>query len=335
MVVAKSLAPSSRPLRNSQIAGSSTVEAYGATDVGLLRRNNEDSFGVHAQLGLFVVCDGMGGHAAGDVAAALAVEAVLDEFAKRHKVTPMACDDSASALPVIQHSALRSAVRRAHNTIAEAQCRNPQHADMGTTIAAMKVTSDKVIVAHVGDSRIYRWHRDHGLSRETRDHSLFNQMVDEGRIALDAPEQNFPQRNVIMRALGARDHRAELRTLSKRPGDVFLLCSDGLTDMVDDHEIARILDWYEGAPKQTAKALVAAAIEADGRDNITVVVVRCQTQQWSDTYEACEADTERDIDIDVDALTPSEDTLRDRDGDIRMSHRISDRRPAKHPVGWR
>jgi len=270
------------------------IEAFGATDTGLERDNNEDAFGFDEGLGIFVVCDGMGGHAAGEIASSLAVETVLDEFEKRHEITPMAANDSDAALPVIQQSALRSSVRRAHNAIAAAQAESVERHGMGTTLAALKITHEDILVAHVGDSRVYRWRRDTGLTRATRDHSLFNRMIDDRLIPADSDEKGFDQRNIIMRALGTRDYRAEINTVERRAGDVFILCSDGLSDMIGDAHIEHIVDFYEGDPERTTQALIQAANDAGGHDNVTVLVVRLQAERPSEKYNSDDVDTMTD-----------------------------------------
>ncbi len=252
------------------------VEAHGVTDVGLRRQNNEDAFGFDEELGVFVVCDGLGGHAAGEVASSLAVQVILDEFAKRHAVTPMTANDPLGAPYVVQQSALRSSLRRAHTAITESQNEDAEREGMGTTMAALKLMADGVLLAHVGDSRVYRWSPDAGLARVTRDHSLYNRLVDDGVLAAGTTEQGFSKRNVIMRALGLRDHRADIRAIDRRAGDVFVLCSDGVSDMLDDTQIAEIVAFFAGDPEPTAHGLIQAANSEGGRDNITAVVVRLE-----------------------------------------------------------
>lgn len=262
------------------------IDAFGVTDAGLHRGSNEDAFGLDDNLGVFVVCDGMGGHAAGEVASHLAVGAVMDEFVKRHNVTPMAANACDTAPSVVQQSAMRSAMRRANNSIAAAQADRSDARAMGTTVCAIKVAQEEVVVAHVGDSRVYRWRPEVGLKRLTRDHSLFNRMLDDGMLPSSSLEHEFGQRNVIMRALGTQDHRAEVSIVERQAGDVFVLCSDGLTDMVDDLMLAQIVSFYDGDPRATATALVLAANDNGGHDNITALVVRLKAVSELDASDS-------------------------------------------------
>ena len=232
------------------------VEQYAATDTGLQRRANEDS--LLARSPLFVVADGMGGAQAGEVASRIAVEAF------RHGL-----DDSAK--PEV---ALVDLAREANSRIHELSHSNAEQAGMGTTLTAVYVGAKEVTIAHVGDSRAYCL-RDGELLRLTDDHSLVDELMRQGRLT---PEEavEHPQRSVITRALGpevtveidSRSHRG-------RTGDVYLLCSDGLTTMVPEAQLAELLLAH---PKlsEAGEALIAAANEAGGRDNITVVLLRLE-----------------------------------------------------------
>ena len=223
------------------------------THPGRVRTNNEDAFLVEGQL--FVVADGMGGHNAGEVASAMAVASLQQ-----------------AATGIIDEAALSAALQQANEEIhAESMANHVRHG-MGTTIAALVVTNDDtVLVANVGDARIYRWH-DGNLSRVTKDHSYVQELVDEGIITLDEARVH-PRRNIVTRALGI-DAEVEISTatLPVTIGARYILCSDGLVDEVTDGEIAAILDRHPSAVA-AAEALVSAANSAGGRDNITVIVV--------------------------------------------------------------
>jgi protein phosphatase len=232
------------------------VEQYAATDTGLQRPANEDS--LLARAPLFVVADGMGGAQAGEVASRIAVESF------RHGV-----EDSAKP-----ETALVDLARAANSRIHELSHSNAEQAGMGTTLTAVYVGEKEVTIAHVGDSRAYCL-RDGQLLRLTDDHSLVDELMRQGRLT---PEEavEHPQRSVITRALGP-EMSVEIDTSSQdgQTGDVYLLCSDGLTTMVPEPQLAELLLAH---PKlnEAGEALIAAANEAGGRDNITVVLLRLE-----------------------------------------------------------
>lgn len=232
-------------------------EHFERTDTGQQRRVNEDSF--HARAPLFVVADGMGGAQAGEVASRTAVEMVPDGVAAG-KGTPA--------------ERLADAVRQANSRIHELSISDDERAGMGTTLTAAYVGEKDVTLAHVGDSRCYRW-RDGRLERLTDDHSLVEEMVRQGRLT---PEEAavHPQRSIITRALGPEDVvEPDTITVPSRGGDLFLLCSDGLTSMIGEDEIAAILESSDDI-EAIGRALVDRANDAGGRDNITVVLFRLE-----------------------------------------------------------
>jgi protein phosphatase len=226
------------------------------SDLGRQRQGNEDNFFVRAPL--FVVADGMGGAQAGEVASELAVR----EF------EPGLPDgrDPAEALEAI----IQSANRRIHETARE----DTQRAGMGTTTTAAYVTPEVVVIAHVGDSRAYLF-RDGDLIRLTRDHSLVEELVARGKLTEEQAEAH-PQRSVITRALGPEPNvEVDLEAFPARDGDLFLLCSDGLTTMVPEQQLKPILE--RGGPLEPiGRELIAAANAAGGRDNITVILFRLE-----------------------------------------------------------
>jgi PPM family protein phosphatase len=232
------------------------VEQYAATDTGLQRRANEDA--LLARSPLFVVADGMGGAQAGEVASRVAVEAFRRGL-----------DDSAK--PEI---ALAELAREANSRIHELSHSNAEQAGMGTTLTAVYVGEKELTIAHVGDSRAYCL-RDGELLRLTDDHSLVDELMRQGRLT---PEEavEHPQRSVITRALGPEmTVEIDSRSYRGRTGDVYLLCSDGLTTMVAEAQLAEVLLAH---PKlsEAGEALIAAANQAGGRDNITVVLLRLE-----------------------------------------------------------
>src|SRR6478672_880012 len=230
------------------------AEQYSGSDTGRQRRANEDSLWVRAPL--FVVADGMGGAQAGEVASRVAVEAFQAGLPDRGE----------------PETELERLVQAANTRIHELSHANAEQAGMGTTLTAVYVGERDIAIAHVGDSRAYCL-RDGELLRLTDDHSLVDELMRQGRLT---PEEavEHPQRSVITRALGP-EHTVEVDTRSfrARDGDVFLLCSDGLTTMLDEDAIAALL--HEQPDLRAAgEALIAAANHAGGRDNITVVLVR-------------------------------------------------------------
>ena len=232
------------------------AEQYAATDTGRQRRANEDS--MLARAPLFVVADGMGGAQAGEVASRLAVEAF------QHGL-----DDGSE--PQAEMAAL---ARAANSRIHKRSHSNAEQAGMGTTLTAVYVGEQEVSIAHVGDSRAYCM-RDGQLIRLTDDHSLVDELLRQGRLT---PEEavEHPQRSVITRALGPEVAvEVDTRSFRARPGDVYLLCSDGLTTMVTEDQLAEVLRSHPRL-RDAGEALIAAANDAGGRDNITVVLLRLE-----------------------------------------------------------
>jgi PPM family protein phosphatase len=227
------------------------------TDTGRQRNANEDSLFTRAPV--FVVADGMGGAQAGEVASKAAAEAFAGELA--------------AAPP---ERVLRETIEGANRSIHQHARNDPGLAGMGTTITAAIVDpeAEEVAIGHVGDSRAYRL-RDGKLERLTRDHSLVEEMRRKGQLT-EAQAEDHPQRSIITRALGPEPEvEVDLQTVPAQPGDVFLICSDGLTTMLDDDHIARLLS--RASTMQTAvRALVDEANRAGGRDNITVVAFRLE-----------------------------------------------------------
>jgi protein phosphatase len=230
------------------------VEHVGRTDVGRQRSANEDDFVLAPPF--FAVADGMGGARAGEVASAMATEGFEDER------------DSGEPAEVQLARILREANRRIYDLAVS----DESHRGMGTTLTAAKVTGDEISIGHVGDSRAYRM-RDGELEQLTKDHSLVAELERSGQITPEAAEHH-PQRSIITRALGPEpDVEVDTYTLAGREGDAFLLCSDGLTSMISDDEIGSILR-SAGSLDEAADALVRAANQSGGKDNITVVLFR-------------------------------------------------------------
>jgi PPM family protein phosphatase len=232
------------------------AEQYAATDTGRQRRANEDALLSRAPL--FVVADGMGGAQAGEVASQIAVEAF--ERGLPDSLEP--------------EVALAKLARAANTRIHELSHSHTEQAGMGTTLTAMYVGDEDVSIAHVGDSRAYCL-RGEELMRLTDDHSLVDELMRQGRLTAAEAEEH-PQRSVITRALGPEGTvEVDTRSFRGRDGDVYLLCSDGLTTMVSEQELVRLVRGHLHL-RDAGEALIAAANRAGGRDNITVVLVRLE-----------------------------------------------------------
>jgi protein phosphatase len=249
------------------------LRVAGLTDVGREREHNEDSFGLLPQFNFFVVADGMGGHRAGDVASSMAVRAVEDFFTMTEKediTWPFQFDPN---LPFAVNR-LMTAVQVANNRIFQESSANDEHQGMGTTIVGiLSVDHHKAChIAHVGDSRCYRV-RDGKIELLTMDHSLVNDYL---RAAPDLTAEQLAElpSNVITRALGMQDNvLVDVQTVNPAPGDVYLLCSDGLNGMLTDDEIQEIVCMHKADLAMMAAGLIQAANEAGGEDNCTVVLV--------------------------------------------------------------
>jgi len=256
----------------------------GLTDTGRRRRRNEDSYVCEPPL--FAVADGMGGAQAGEVASRLAA-AVLQEVNGEQ----------------LSRGAIAELIQEANRRVFQRSNEDAAASGMGTTLTvALVESSDTVAIGHVGDSRAYRV-RDGRLEQLTEDHSLVGEMMRSGRLSAEEAEAH-PQRSVITRALGTEpDVDVDTFTVETQPGDVFLLCSDGLTTMVPDREILSLLDASGGDLERAARRLVEAANRSGGEDNITVVV-----------FEIAEADAEQTVRLPAAAASAAaepdlEDTL--------------------------
>ena len=242
------------------------LEFTALTDVGRIRANNEDAVTIVAEHGVLVLADGMGGYNAGEVASALAVEQISGGLVRW----------LTQAAPTVGMREVRRAmeicVDNANHAIFDAANTNADYAGMGTTLVMAVQHGDALAVGHVGDSRAYRWRAD-GLVQLTRDHSLLQEQLDIGLIT---PEEAAASgnRNLVTRALGVEDAvLLDVQEVPMRPGDIYLLCSDGLTDMVAHADIAAVLS--SGGPLDAlARGLIDAANDGGGRDNISVALIR-------------------------------------------------------------
>jgi serine/threonine protein phosphatase PrpC len=243
------------------------------TDVGMKRNHNEDYFSLIEDEQLFIVADGMGGHASGEVASKLAAETV-GEFYQRTKdedaTWPYKMDRSLSYI----ENRLVCGIKLANYRIFESASRDIRYKGMGTTIVSCLVSGDKIYVGHVGDSRVYRV-RDNAIQQLTRDHSLLEDYKEAKPDMTEEEERNFPHKNVITRALGMRDTvQVDIKPHQILDGDFYIMCSDGLSGMVDDPGICRIVTNAKSLERVVAE-LVDSANRAGGTDNITTLVLQC------------------------------------------------------------
>jgi serine/threonine protein phosphatase PrpC len=263
----------SAPLRRSSVVGGPLrIEVAGETNVGMKRTHNEDNFSIMEESGLYIVADGMGGHASGEIASKMAVDAMREFFAATasdpERTWPYKMDRSKG----YEENRLITGIKLANLRIYESAQRDPRQRGMGTTIVSLFAVEDGVYTAHVGDSRVYRI-RDGILEQLTEDHSLLNDYIKMKRLT---PEEiaNFPHKNVIVRALGMKDTvKVDTRLEQPRAGDVYLLCSDGLSGPVTDADMRETLLGTNDL-KTAASRLIAKANENGGPDNITVVLAR-------------------------------------------------------------
>jgi protein phosphatase len=245
------------------------------TDVGMRRNHNEDCFGIVEEDCLILVADGMGGHAAGEVASNIATTEVsaFYHYASTYKRWPLEQSPTLTGL----ENRLVCAFKVANRRIFETARSDGGRRGMGTTLAAAAINEDKICVAHVGDSRVYRIQNGE-IARLTRDHSLLEQFKEINPGMTREEENNFPHKNVITRALGLTDDvEVDVKEYELKPGDQYLLCSDGLSGHVTDEEILEVVSESAGDIKGAVARLIDLANEAGGNDNITVVLLRCTT----------------------------------------------------------
>jgi protein phosphatase len=253
------------------------------TDTGLKRSHNEDRFVADPTLGLYVVCDGMGGGNAGEIASALAVEAIqahLAEAARRADLPLIGpCDVTVSA----QANRLASAIRAANVAVHRESWSRPEYAGMGTTVVAALLREDMLTIAHVGDSRLYLI-RNGTIQSLTTDHSWVAEQILKGLMTEEEANRS-PRRNIVTKALGVESTvDVELTEVPVKSGDMLLLCSDGLTRNVHPNDILHVLSGSEDLSTMSNR-LVVMANEAGGDDNTTVVVVTLRDDLQAGLWE--------------------------------------------------
>jgi len=251
---------------------SQALRIVSRTDPGIVRPHNEDAVAADAAHGVAVLADGMGGYNAGEVASGMATTLITTELARALESVQPQDPDPQSRRPQAERL-LREQILKANASIYQSAQSQPQYAGMGTTLVTCLFYDNRMMVAHLGDSRLYRM-RDGGLTQLTRDHSLLQEQIDSGLLT---PEQakTAQHKNLVTKALGIDPSvDPEIREYRTAPGDIYLLCSDGLCDMVSDEDIAMALEALGANLELAAEQLVQMANDNGGRDNVSVILVR-------------------------------------------------------------
>ena len=256
---------------------SDKLEIVNVSDTGRRRPHNEDSTLTDTGLGLAVLADGMGGYKAGEVASAIAVTSIYDEMKTRLRslgddITSVGADGQSKQLLTLKDAIIHSNSEIYRTAQQDSQCHG-----MGTTIIAALFRNNAIAIGHVGDSRVYRL-RNNLFQQVTKDHSLMQELIDRGLYTPEEAAKNTPK-NLVTRALGIdKEVKVDLAEEPVFPGDIYLLCSDGLNDMVDDEEIHLTLSKYSANLVQAAEELVRLANAKGGKDNTSVILVRIREE---------------------------------------------------------
>jgi protein phosphatase len=248
------------------------LEVVGLTDTGRVRSHNEDSIDDDVEIGAIVLADGMGGYKGGEVASAIAINSIMEKLKQAVPALPPGEEDPHTGY-TNESIAIRDAINLANEAIYQTAQSQPQYQGMGTTVVMSIFYDNRMTIAHVGDSRMYRFRND-TLEQITSDHSLLQELVDRGFYSKEEARQSL-NKNLVTRALGIEPTVAvDLHEDMTLPGDIYLLCSDGLSDMVEDDAIADTIRKYGVNLEDTARELVELANESGGKDNISVVLAK-------------------------------------------------------------
>ena len=250
----------------------SSLEMAKATHTGMVRSHNEDSITTDAEIGLAVLADGMGGYNAGEVASGIATALISSETREAMiRQSPHQVDSNTGA--PLATTLLRDIIAKANTSIFQSANSQPQYAGMGTTLVVALFCNNQLTVAHIGDSRCYR-QRAGKLEQVTRDHSLLQEQIDSGLLTKEAARRS-QNKNLVTRALGIEPAvEAEIHTYPAQEGDIYLICSDGLNDMVEDENIEMTLAAFGANLQLAAEQLVQMANDNGGRDNVSVVLIK-------------------------------------------------------------
>lgn len=262
------------------MADKNIITIEGMTDTGLIRDHNEDSIGNDLSIGLAVLADGMGGHKGGEVASALAVNSILNDLpAELERCKNLEIDENVSGYSY-QSIAIKNVIEKANSVIFNAASKQIQYEGMGTTIVVTIFYGNRLTVAHVGDSRMYRL-RDHALTQITNDHSLLQELIDRGFYTPEEAEKSL-NKNLVTRALGIEDTiKVDVTEEIVLANDSYLLCSDGLSDMVDDRRITMIMEENSSQIESACSELIQQALDNGGHDNVSVIIIEPNNQGLS------------------------------------------------------
>ncbi len=245
-----------------------TWQGFGKTDIGRVRKLNQDTYRIHGNLGLWIVADGMGGHAGGEVASQLAID-TIGPYLEKYKAKNGTLNSQDG------ETVLRGALRAANQAIRDHARKHPEYSGMGTTAVVLfipEASTNHATIAHVGDSRAYVI-REHGITQLMRDHTLVEERIELGLLTRE-DALSHPLRNVLTRGLGIEpDVESTAQTHLIQPTDIFLLCSDGLTKMMHDNEIFTVIRRHHHSLEEACQQLVDTANRLGGEDNVTVVLV--------------------------------------------------------------
>ena len=267
----------------------SKIIILGLTDTGMVREKNEDSIGFDSSLGLVVLADGMGGHRGGEVASSLTVDSIIDEVQQNMPEIAAGEIDVASGFS-LESICIQDAVVAANDLVYKTAEANPEHKGMGTTIVVLQFYNNSFSLAHIGDSRCYRFRSDK-FEQITKDHSLLQELIDRG---FYTPEEarNSMNKNLVTRALGIDPIvMPDIQEDIVLKNDLYLLCSDGLTDLVEDEDIYLTIKQFSANLEEAAKQLITKANQKGGKDNISVMLCRVDEdfsskQGWFNKFAA-------------------------------------------------
>lgn len=255
---------------------SSALEIVAKTDPGMVREHNEDAVFADSSLGLVILADGMGGYNAGEVASGMAVTMLSHELEKTFSEKPCDGMDKSTGQPDMRQCMVDN-IAKTNAAIFHAAESQPQYAGMGTTLVTALFHDNRAFVAHAGDSRMYRL-RGEEFMKITKDHSLLQDQIDKGMISEKDARHSF-NKNLVTRALGVDPQvETEINEFDVLPGDIYLLCSDGLNDMIDDEEIGSVVRMLSVNLDLAATQLIQMANDFGGRDNVSVILVKIRRE---------------------------------------------------------
>lgn len=248
------------------------IEIVGLTDVGSVRDHNEDAISSKESLGLAVLADGMGGHRGGEVASAITVSTILENLTKKLRKLKDGATDEETGYS-LESMAVHTAIAKANSNVLTSSSENKQYQGMGTTVVVLLFYDNRYTIAHVGDSRLYRL-RDDLLEQITRDHSLMQELIDRGFYTPEQARKSL-NKNLVTRAIGVDENvQIDVQEDIALVGDIYLLCSDGITDMIEDSLIHEILRENSENLEAAAAELVRQANAHGGKDNISALLAK-------------------------------------------------------------